>query len=503
MVDVIDAYEGVKILDGGEEQMPFYIVVETEFTQAEKKLISDSSRLSDTVIPNYRKVMHELSTLHSSQEKEDYLINYLRERISKLKIKAPHLDELVTIIIDKVFLGYGRLGPLMRDDQLEEIMVNGVNEPVFVVHRRHGMCATNLSYDSMEPLMSMINWLANYVDRKIDEENPLLDAHMPDGSRANVAIAPAAPYGPAVTIRKFRKVPFTIFDLIDRGSLTTELAAFLWVCVEGFGLAPRDILIAGGAGSGKTTLLNALAMFIPRTERIVTVEDTLELNFDFIQNWVPMEASVMGAKTASRITMQDLLRNSLRMRPDRVMVGEVRSSEAETLFVAMDIGLDGSMGTIHANNARETTIRLIDEPMNVPLRMMPLLDLIIVTNRIYDRTRGLIRRVTQVSEVAGIEKDIVQLGDIYQYDLKDDFLKRTDYPILLNETLAKKCGITKKRLQKEYFIREKILDYMMANDIRGQKEVLDMFQRFHKNPKEVISMVKEYYDIGDHNHVRP
>jgi flagellar protein FlaI len=194
--------------------------------------------------------------------------------------------------------------------------------------------------------------------------------------------------------------------------------------------------------------------------------------------------------------MHALLKNSLRMRPDRVMVGEIRGSEAETLFVAMDIGLEGSMGTIHANNARETTIRLMDEPMNVPVRMIPLVDLIVVTNRIYDRTRGLIRRVTQVSEVAGIEKDVVQLGDIYNWDVKTDAIKRTEYPILLTETLSEKCGISKKRLNKEFMIREKVLEYMMKQNIRNHQDVLYYFQKYHKNPKEIIDQIKETSNLN-------
>jgi flagellar protein FlaI len=268
------------------------------------------------------------------------------------------------------------------------------------------------------------------------------------------------------------------------------LAAFLWVCVEGFGLAPIDLIIAGGAGSGKTTLLNALVMFVPKTDRVVTVEDTLELNFEFIENWVPLEASPSMTDPSQYMSMHSLLKNSLRMRPDRVIVGEVRGSEAETLFVAMDIGLDGSMGTLHANNARETTIRLMDEPMNVPIRMMPLLNLIVVMNRIFDRKRGMMRRVTQVSEVSGVEGDVVQLGDIFYYDITTDKIKRTNYPILLTEKIARECGITKKRLNTELLIREKILQYMIRKGVRDNTEVLKFFQRYHRDPKLIISELR-------------
>jgi len=482
MSELIDSYNNVKIMEGDGDHMPYYIVITPELTDSEKNVLTNDRDLID----NYKEVMDELEKIHNTIEKEDYIRQYLQSKIKDKDIKPENLDYIISMIMDDLFLGYGKIGPLMRDEELEEIMVNGVDTPVFIVHRKHGMCITNLAFETQHELQDIINWLANYAGRPLTEENPLLDAHMPDGSRANVAIPPAAPYGPALTIRKFKKTPYNIIELIKVGTVTPDLAAFLWVCVEGFGLSPADILVAGGAGSGKTTLMNALAMFIPKTERIVTVEDTLELNFEFIENWVPLEASPTTMEQSKVLTMHNLLKNSLRMRPDRMIVGEVRGNEAETLFVAMDIGLDGSMCTLHANNARETTIRLMDEPMNVPLRMMPLLNLIVVLNRVYDRTRGLFRRVTQISEITGIEGEVVQLGDIYTYDISEDKISRTDYPILLTEKIASKCGITKKRLQTEIQIRQKVLEYMVAKNISDNEKVIRLFQRYHINPRAVL-----------------
>jgi flagellar protein FlaI len=471
MPELLESYGNVKIMEGDGDQIPYYICLAPELTEPEKQLLSNARGL----IGNY---------------KEEFLYNYLKDKVMDRGVTPENLDYVVSSIMDELFLGYGRIGPLMRDEHLEEIMVNGVNTPVFIVHRRHGMCITNVKFETRESLNDVIHWLAKYVGREVNESDPLLDAHMPDGSRANVAVPPAAPYGPAITIRKFKKTPYNVIDLIELGSLSPELAAFLWVCVEGFGLSPVDIIIAGGAGSGTTTLLNALAMFVPKTERVVTVEDTLELNFEFIENWVPMEASPSLVDPAQHLSMHSLLKNSLRMRPDRVIVGEVRGSEAETLFVAMDIGLDGSMGTLHANNARETTIRLMDQPMNVPIRMMSLLNLIVVMNRIFDRKRGMIRRVTQVAEVSGVEADVVQLGDIFYHDINADIIKRTNYPILLTEKISRMCGITKKRLNTELLIREKVLRYMMAKGIRDNTEVLKFFQRYHRDPKLILSELK-------------
>ena len=486
--DVIDSYEGVKIIWRGRDVLPEYQVILPELSASESSVIDNPQQ----IVKDYHEILKELAGIPNPREKERRVKEYIKIQLSKNKISGQNQEYLVSAVLDQLFFGYGILGPLMRDEQLEEVMVNGIERNIFVVHRKHGMCETNLKFESKESLNSIINWLSNYVGREISEARPLLDAHMPDGSRANIAIPPAAPYGPAVTVRKFKRTPYNIVDLISIGSITPELASFLWLCVEGFGIYPINMLISGGAGSGKTTLLNALAMFIPYTERLVTVEDTLELNFDFIKNWVPMEAMPAVLESpVNKLDMDMLLKNALRMRPDRVILGEVRGEEAETLMVAMDIGMRGSMGTIHANNARETTLRLLDEPMSVPIRMMPLINLIIVMNRIYDRKLGMIRRITQVSEISGIEGEVVQMGEIYEWDPNLDKISRTAYPILLLDKIADKCSIPKKRLQTEMLVREKVLQYMVNNSIRNNVDVINLLQKYHADPQLAIEEISK------------
>ncbi|MDD5111061.1 MAG: ATPase, T2SS/T4P/T4SS family [Candidatus Altiarchaeota archaeon] len=485
--EIIDSYDSVKIVHRGHDILPEYRLIYPEMSESEKLILKDPS----AVVKNYKDLMRSVDAIQSPSEKEAYIKSYLETQLREKGVSPANETYIIENILDNMFLGYGRIGPMMRDEQLEEIMINGVGRRIFVVHRKHGMCESNLLFEEKESLMAIIKWLSNYVQREISETSPLLDAQMPDGSRANIAVQPAAPYGPAITIRKFKKVPYNVIDLIKIGSLTPELASFLWLCIEGLGIHPINMLVSGGAGSGKTTLMNALAMFIPQTERIVTVEDTLELNFDFMDNWVPMEAmpSVLEA-SRSRLDMDMLLKNALRMRPDRVIVGEVRGEEAQTLMVAMDIGMRGSMGTIHANNARDTTLRLLDQPMAVPLRMMPLINVIVVMNRIYDRRRGMIRRVTQVSEISGIEGEVVQIGDIYTWNMNLDKISRTEFPVMLIDKLAERCNIPKKRIQTELLVREKVLQYMVNNNITGNDEVVSMLHKYHVDPQLVIDDIR-------------
>jgi pilus assembly protein CpaF len=310
----------------------------------------------------------------------------------------------------------GPLRPLIDDDSLTEIMVNGP-EMVYV-ERKGKILLTDIRFDSEEHLLRVIDTIVSSVGRRIDQRSPLCDARLLDGSRVNAAIAPVALDGPILTIRKFSKDPYQVNDLIGFGTLTVESAAFVQACV----LARANIVVSGGTGTGKTTLLNVCSSFIPIDERIVTIEDAAELQLHQ-EHVCRMESRPSDVNGDGRITIRDLVANSLRMRPDRIVVGECRSGEALDMLQAMNTGHDGSLTTIHANSARETLSRLetlvLMAGMDLPLKAIrqqiaSAISLVIQLSRLKDGSR----KVTSISEVIGMEGDTVTMQEIFKFESK-------------------------------------------------------------------------------------
>ena len=427
-------------------------------------------------------LLDTLPTLEQMEKLVEELSGFLQKCSS-----VESTEELAKKILEES-IGFGELSPLVEDPELEEIMVNSF-ESIFVFHRSFGMCKSNVKIAKSENMAQLIKKIAKRVGKVFDTNNPLLDARLPDGNRANATFSYVTPFGMTLTIRKFKKEPLTVIDLIANGTLNAEVAAFLWAMVEGLEIEPMNIIVAGGTTSGKTTTLNCLAQFLRYRNRIVTIEDTLELQLGDRENWIRMEARLKSSEN-KEVSMDDLLKNSLRMRPDRILVGEVRGNEAQTMFVAMDTGHKGLMGTLHANNAKETLIRLKSDPMAVPEAMLPLLDLIVVQYRQYLRDKGLIRRVYQVTEVSRMNEQVL-LSNIFEWDRNKDEIKKTDVPARVLETLSEKAGITKKELMREIAVRQKILEWMFENNIRQQTEVEKIIQGYYYNPKYILEKIAE------------
>ncbi|MBI4043945.1 MAG: CpaF family protein [Candidatus Diapherotrites archaeon] len=413
-----------------------------------------------------------------------------------IKAHAPFVrdPEKFSVFVLDFSLGYGLLGELMRDDALEEIMVNGFEKNVFIYHKRHGFCVCNAMFRKADhELLNLVNRIAFTAGRQFGPDEALLDARMPDGSRANATFNTVSPFGHSLTIRKFNKDFVSIVEMVQGKMLSAELGAFLWLMVEGLQVEPMNIIIAGGSGSGKTTLLNALASFVRYTERIVSIEDTLELQLGLHGNWVQLEARPAIGGNGKGVSMDDLLKNSLRMRPDRIVVGEVRGPEAQTLFIAMDTGHKGCAGTLHANTAREMMIRLTSEPMNVPEPLLPLLDIVVVLSRFYSHDQGVIRRVQQVAEVTRMA-DKVLLSNLFERDSAKDELRKTDTPSHVIQVLSDRTGKSKKELAKELLVRQRILEWMLDQKIFAPLECEKIVQEYYVNPTALLEQISR--DLG-------
>ncbi len=379
-----------------------------------------------------------------------------------------------------------KLASLLFDENLEEIMVIGQGSPVYIYDKRGGMAATDVVLSGQE-IKELIHKIARFSGRAVDDSNPLLDARLPDGSRVNATLSTVTPRGSTVTIRKFKREPLTIADLIRYKTMSAKLAAFLWVAVEGLKTKPANVLILGGAAAGKTTTLNALSCFIPANERIISIEDTMEVNLRH-EHWIPMETrppSVSG----SEITMDALLKNALRMRPDRIIVGEVRAEEALTLFTAMNTGHEGCLATIHANSAREGLLRLQSHPMNVPDIMIPALDLIIAQKKQMEKEK-LARKVFEVTEISGREGGNILTNTLFEYSPKTDAIEVKILNGRIIQELARLTNLSIREIDDEIEKREAILDTLAKSNLK-QDEIHELIQLYYKNPEEAIERLYE------------
>jgi pilus assembly protein CpaF len=354
-------------------------------------------------------------TMDPAALRERVMADVRRHLAQEAGVSREDRERLASEISDDV-LGHGPLERLLNDDSVTEVMVNGPDE--VWVERQGRLYETNVRFTDESHLRRIINKIVAQVGRRVDESSPLVDARLPDGSRVNAIIPPLSLSGPIVTIRKFSKRRLDLNDMIRLGTLTTETVEFLTRCVE----AELNILISGGTGSGKTTLLNALSTAIPDEDRILTIEDAAELRLNQ-RHVLRLEARPKNIEGEGEVTIRDLVRNSLRMRPDRIIVGEVRGAEALDMLQAMNTGHDGSLCTVHANAPRDALSRIETMVMmagyELPIKAIrsqvsSALDLVVHLERLEDGTR----RVTAITEVQRMESDVVTMQDIFEFKLE-------------------------------------------------------------------------------------
>lgn len=465
--------------------VPQYNVFKQKYSSEEKLLLSElRENLVDLAI----------SSDESLQVNEDKLLNDIKNFLfAKLAnnsqnntISNEYLDNLARKLFQDL-VGYGEIDPLIRDDNLEEIMVIGIDKPVFVYHREYGMMKTNILFKDAGEVMNLIDSIARQINRRIDQESPILDGRLPDGSRVNATIPPISADGPSMTIRKFKRDPLTIIDLINSKTISVELAAFFWLCFDGLGVKSANAIISGGTSSGKTTTLNALSSFINPKERIITIEDTLELQIPH-EHVIRMETRPPNVENRGELTMNDLVKNSLRQRPDRIIVGEVRGSEAITLFTALNTGHSG-FGTLHSNDARETITRLTNAPMSVPNIMISAIDFIIMQNRIYRSDGVSFRRISEVAEVSGIEEGVIQLNKIFEWDPQSDTIKNVGITSKTLTEIANVSGNSLNSLYDEIKNREIVLQHMVNQNIRSIRDVSTVLEMYYLDSQKVLNSI--------------
>lgn len=337
------------------------------------------------------------------------------DRVNDDEFMIPRIDRVkVTTDLFNDIMGYGPIEELVQNAAYSEIMVNGPDK--IYVEEKGKLKLTDVKFRDEEHLMNVINRIVSSIGRHVDESSPMVDARLADGSRVNAIIPPLSLIGPVLTIRKFGKKPITAQQLLQFGSLTPDMLQFLEACVKG----KLNIVVAGGTGSGKTTLLNVLSSYIPEDERIVTIEDAAEVQLKQ-EHVITLEARPANLEGKGAVTIRNLVKNALRMRPDRIIVGEVRSEETLDMLQAMNTGHDGSLTTTHANSPRDTVSRLetmvLMSGMELPLKAIrdqvsSAIDLIVQQSRLRDGTR----KITSITEVVGMEGDVVSMQDIFVYE---------------------------------------------------------------------------------------
>jgi flagellar protein FlaI len=430
----------------------------------------------------------DVESLKSREEAKQYVKSKISEIIRKHRIRVPRssLNKFM-YYFERDFLGLGKIEPLMHDPMIEDISCDGVGIPVYIWHREFESIPTNIMFESEKELDSFIIRLAHLSGRHISLANPIVDATLPDGSRIQLTLGKEVTQkGSTFTIRKFRADPLTVTDLIKYRTMSTELAAYFWYAIE----KRFSILVAGGTASGKTTTLNVLSMFILPDLKIVSIEDTRELNLPH-KNWIPsVTRTGFGETEMGEITLFDLLKASLRQRPDIIIVGEVRGEEAYTLLQAAATG-HGGLSTIHADSVKAVIERLSTPPMNVPKPLIAsALHIIAMQLKLRIGNRS-VRRITHVAEIVRYDhgKDDIVLNDVFKWDPVADthkFLKKSHIFKLIQE----RYGEQEEEIKRAIEMRKTVLEWMVKKDIRNYRDVSKVIREFYTDPEGVYTRAR-------------
>lgn len=439
----------------------------------------ENSDLIDLELLIIERLKGRLSLLQSHTEKQQAIADVLNEangiddkkRLEEAieSIRSPEARQQFI----KDFLSYGVIDDLLLDSDVEDIIINSLKD-IYVHHSQKGLILTGKKFTSQKELDVFVRKLLLFAGRT--GMNKIINLELPNlEGRVNIVMSP---FGPQITITKAKTEPLSILNLIQKGSLTYEVAAQLWLYVEGFSIRPANIIIAGGPGTGKTTLLNALFCFVPISERMVIMEDTLELN-------TFLEDSCSRLESDDDLSLQALVKNSLRMRPDRVVIGEVRGAEARDMITAVNIG-KYCLGTIHASNSREAILRLQNEPMNVPEILVNLVDVFICMRRFHVQNK-VYRVVDEVSETGGMESKTILLSQIFKYDYEHKAIKNIASSTVYRDHLAREAGLSPKEIIDEVYVRAYVLKVLADEGMTTMKETTIFCRDYNRDAKKTLA----------------
>ena len=421
-------------------------------------------------------------------KKRDEVRNKFELRANFLLSKHfPTLSEadkkVLTAYLLQNSLGLGDLEPLMHDNALEEVAINSSAEPVWVYHKKYGWCKTNVHIKNEESIYDISAMIGRRIGKQINTLNPVMDAHLSSGDRVNATMFPVSSFGNTITIRKFSRNPWTIPYLIELNCISPQVAGLIWLCMQN----ELSLLVAGGTGSGKTSFLNAISCLIPANQRIISIEDTRELTLPTFLQWVPMVTREPNAEGKGEITMLNLLVNSLRQRPDRIIVGEVRKQrEAEILFEAMHTG-HSVYATLHADNAAEAVTRLTTPPISMPKESLSALAGVVVQFR---HRRLNIRRTLEFAEV----QKGGDINSLYRWDIKSDRIYEVGKMVSLSATLSLYAGLTQREIDSDVSDKAKIFSWMVKKGYKSVNTVGALVSQYYMNPDSVVSLATKNAD---------
>jgi len=426
----------------------------------------------------------KITELRSKKAAEEYLLRKCDEILNHYNFKlSPSTRNKLLYYVVRDNLGLGKIDPFMHDPLIEDVSCDGVNVTVYVYHRKYESIPTNIRFETTDELDAYTLRLAYLCGSHVSIAQPMLDASLPDGSRLNLTYgSDITRRGSTFTIRKFKLDPFTMTDMVNFNTMSKEMAAYFWYAVEN----RVSILVAGGIAAGKTTMLNCLSMFIKPDLKVVSIEDTPELNLPH-ENWIPAvtRAHFSTVTEAADITLFDLLKSSLRQRPDYIIVGEIRGAEAYTLFQAVSTGHLG-MSTIHAESVEAAVYRLESEPMNTPRTLIAGMDLILVQKKVeYDGKP--VRKTVTTSEIVGLDPRSGEIltNEVYKWNPAEDAFDFTGRSYVM-ERIAEKKGISIEEANEEIQRRAKVIEWMAKRDVRNYKEVSDVIRSYYENPEAIL-----------------